>query len=545
MILFSTFLLSTIITVLLMPILIDLAGKLGLVDIPNSRKIHCDPIPRIGGIAMAVGAFLPIALWSPMNRFVISLLIGSSVLIIFGVADDMKNIGSKYKFIGQIIAALIVILYGGLKIQSLGGLFPGEVTLPNWVSIPLTTIAIVAVTNAINLSDGLDGLAGGITLLTFLFIGYLAYLINFQAFEVMSLAMVGAIFGLLRYNTHPAIVFMGDAGSQLLGYLSVTLSLAVTRRSPEISPILPLFIIGMPIIDTLSVMVQRILEGRSPFQADKNHLHHKLMNIGFYHSESVVLVYVIHAMLVCFAFIFRYASDRFLLISFIMISAAIILAIFLAEDRGWQMKRYPFIEKMIKGPLRKHREQSAIIKVSFKGVEIGFISILILTCFLPMQIPIYFSASALILLIALFIIWQLKPKGASIIIEMAMFLMIPFLVYLGETSVYYLSGTFLIKTYNFSYGILIIFVLLTLKFTRRHGFKTTPMDFLILIIAIVLPNLPDDRIRHWHMGFIAAKIVVLFFTYEILKGEMRLNIKKLGVTCVAALMILTLRGLIG
>ena len=109
----------------------------------------------------------------------------------------------------------------------------------------------------------------------------------------MSVAMVGAIFGLLRYNTHPATVFMGDAGSQLLGFVSVTLSLAVTRRSPEISPILPLLIIGMPIIDTLSVMVQRMLEGRSPFKADKNHLHHKLMNLGFYHSESVVLVYTL------------------------------------------------------------------------------------------------------------------------------------------------------------------------------------------------------------------------------------------------------------
>ena len=545
MILFSTFLLSTVITVLLIPILINLANKLGLVDIPNSRKIHCDPIPRIGGIAMAIGAFLPIVLWAPMNRFVISLLIGSSVLVIFGVVDDMKNIGFKYKFIGQIIAALIVVLYGGLKVQSLGGLFPGEAVLPNWISIPLTTVAIVAVTNAINLSDGLDGLAGGIMLLTFLFIGYLAYLINFHAFEVVSIAIVGAIFGLLRYNTHPAIVFMGDAGSQLLGYISVTLSLAVTRRSPEISPILPLLIIGMPLVDTLSVMVQRILEGRSPFKADKNHLHHKLMRLGFYHSEAVVLVYIIHAILVCFAFIFRYKSDRFLLISFIMIAAAIILIIFIAEDRGWRMKRYPFIDKIIKGPLRKFREENVLIKISFKAVEIGFISILILTCFLPRQIPIHFATSALILLITLFIIWQFKPKGASIIIEVAIFLMIPFLVYLGETSVYYLRGTFLIKTYNFSYGILIIFVLLTLKFTRRHGFKITPMDFLILIVAIVLPNLPDERIRHWHMGFIAAKIVVLFFTYEILKGEMRLNIKKLGVACVAALMILTLRGLIG
>jgi UDP-GlcNAc:undecaprenyl-phosphate GlcNAc-1-phosphate transferase len=406
-------------------------------------------------------------------------------------------------------------------------------------------VAIVAATNAINLSDGLDGLAGGITLLSFLFIGYLSYLVKFQAFEVMSVAMVGAIFGLLRYNTHPATVFMGDTGSQLLGFIAVTLSLAVTRRTPEISPILPLLIIGLPIIDTMSVMVHRILEGKSPFKADKNHLHHKLMNVGFYHSESVILIYIIHAIMVCYAFIFRYESDRFLLVSFLLFAAAIILTVFVADERGWRMKRYPVIDIVIKGPFRKLREQHVIIKISFKAVEIGFISILLLTCFLPRRMPVFLSVSALILLISLFIIWQFKPKGASIVAEIAIFLMIPFLVYLGQTSVYYLRETFLIKTYNFSYGILIIFVLLTLKFTRRHGFKTTPMDFLILIIAVVLPNLPDERIRHWQMGFVAAKIVVLFFTYEILKGELRMNAEKLLYTGVMALMIISIRGFIG
>jgi UDP-GlcNAc:undecaprenyl-phosphate GlcNAc-1-phosphate transferase len=545
MILFSTFLLSVIVTIIVMPILINLACKFKLVDMPNSRKIHCDPIPRIGGIAMAFGAFLPIILWAPMDRFVIAVLLGSCVLVIFGLIDDLKNIGFKSKFTGQIIAALIVILYGGLKIQSLGGLVPGDYILPDWVSIPLTLLAIVAVTNAINLSDGLDGLAGGITLLTFLFIGYLAYLVKFQSFEVMALAMVGAIFGLLRYNTHPATVFMGDAGSQLLGFVAVTLTLAVTRRSPQISPILSLLIIGLPIIDTISVMVQRMLEGRSPFKADKNHLHHKLMNLGLYHSESVILIYIIHAMLVCYAFIFRYESDRFLLVSFVLFAMAIILIIFIADDRGWRMKRYPVIDKVIKGPFRKLREEHVIIKISFKAVEIGFMSLLIFMCFLPKQIPVYFSIASLILLAIILIIWRLKKKAVSIIVEVGIFLMIPFLIYLSETNVSYLRDTFLMKSYSFSFGVLIIFVLLTLKFTRRHGFKTTPMDFLILFIAIVLPNLPDERIRQWQMGFVATKIVVLFFTYEILKGELRMNTKKLVYTGVMALMIISIRGFIG
>lgn len=545
MILFSTFLLSTIVTIILMPVLINLAYKLKLVDIPNSRKIHSDPIPRIGGFAMALGAVLPIVLWAPMTRFVMSVLLGAAVLVAFGLIDDLKNIGFKEKFFGQIIAALIVILYGGLKIQSLGGLIPGNYILPDWISIPLTLVVIVAVTNAINLSDGLDGLAGGITLLTFLFIGYLAYQVKAQTFEVIALAMVGSIFGLLRFNTHPATVFMGDAGSQLLGFVAITITLAVTRRTPEISPILGLFIIGMPIVDTVSVMVDRILAGRSPFKADKNHLHHKIMNLGFYHSESVILIYIIHAILVCFAFIFRYESDRLLLVSFLLFAATIILLIFVPDYLGFKMKRHPIIDIVIKGPFRRLREQHAIIRISFKAVEIGFMSLLILSCFLPMQIPIYFSILSLLLLAVFLILWLFKNSASAIIIEIAIFLMIPFLAYLGETSVDYLRGTFLFKAYSFSFGALVVFLLLTLKFTRRKGFKTTPMDFLILFVAFVLPNLPDERIRHWQMGFVATKIVVLFFTYEILKGELRLNTKKLTYTGVMALMIILLRGFIG
>jgi UDP-GlcNAc:undecaprenyl-phosphate GlcNAc-1-phosphate transferase len=497
------------------------------------------------GIAMALGAFLPIILWAPQSRFVISMLMGSAVLVIFGLFDDLKNLGFKTKFIGQTIAALIIVLYGGLKIQSLGGLIPGEVILPDWVSVPMTMLVIIAVTNAINLSDGLDGLAGGITLLAFLFIGYLSYLVGSQRFEVISVAMVGAIFGLLRYNTHPATVFMGDAGSQLLGFVAITLSLAVTRRTPDISPILPLLIIGLPILDTVSVMVHRIIEGLSPFKADKNHLHHKLMGLGFYHSESVILIYILHAILVCFAFIFKYESDLFLLASYILFAAAILLTISLAENKKWRMKRYSFVDNIIKGPFRRLREKHIIIKVSFKAVEIGFISLFIFTCFLPRHIHIYFSISSLFLLAILSTVWCLKKDMMSIIIEISIFIMIPFLVYLSETDVHYIAQTFLHKAYSFSFGILIFFVLLTLKFTRRSGFKTTPMDFLILIIALVVPNLPDERIRHWQMGFVAAKIVVLFFTYEILKGEYRLNTKNLALTCTIALIIISLRGLFG
>jgi len=545
MILFSTFLISTIATILMIPLLINLACKFDFLDIPDSRKIHCDPVPRIGGVAIALGALIPILLWIPFNPFVKSVVLGSGILVIFGLVDDIRNIGVKTKFTGQVIAALIVIIYGGLKIKSLGIFGPADFILPDWLSIPLTLIVIVAVTNAINLSDGLDGLAGGLTLITLLSIGYLSYLDNIQAFEIISVALVGAIFGLLRYNTHPAIVFMGDSGSQLLGFVAITLSLALTRKSTEMNLILVLLILGIPVIDTFSVFVQRILKGRSPFVADKNHLHHKIMNLGFHHSESVLVLYVLHATLVCLGFVFRNESAWFLLALYIVFSAGCLSAIFLAESKGFKIKRFDFIDKVVMLHLRKLREENVIIKLSFKAVGIGFIFLLLYSCFLPLHIHIYFSLSSMAMLGIILLTWRLRKAWALSIIEISIFLMIPFLVYLSEKDVVYLMNTTLAKAYSFSFGVLIVFVLLTLKFTRRKGFKTTPMDFLILFVALVVPYLPDERIRDWQMGLVAAKIVVLFFTFEVLKGELRMDTKKLGVAGILALIIISLRGFIG
>ena len=149
------------------------------------------------------------------------------------------------------------------------------------------------------------------------------------------------------------------------------------------------------------------------------------------------------------------------------------------------------------------------------------------------------------LLLVILVAWQIKKVWSSTIIEVSIFLMIHFLIYLGETDAIYLADTALEKAYTYSFGMLIVFVLLTLKFSRRRGFRSTPMDLLILFVALVVPNLPDPRIQTWQMGLVAAKIVVLFFTYEDLKGELRLDTKRLGVTGVLALLVISIRGFVG
>jgi len=171
----------------------------------------------------------------------------------------------------------------------------------------------VGITNAVNLADGLDGLAGGITMITFLCICALAFRSGDASIAIMSLAMLGALFGFLSFNTYPASIFMGDAGSQFLGFVSIVLPLKMCQDYSPLSPVLPLLIVGLPVIDTLIVMSERIRSGRSPFVADNNHFHHKLLGIGLFHTEAVFIIYLLQSVFVLSAYVFRFYSDWFIL----------------------------------------------------------------------------------------------------------------------------------------------------------------------------------------------------------------------------------------
>ncbi|CAB5154726.1 Undecaprenyl-phosphate alpha-N-acetylglucosaminyl 1-phosphate transferase (EC [Olavius algarvensis associated proteobacterium Delta 3] len=323
MLYFTTLLLSMFITIVLIPILKGLGAKVNAIDMPNPRKVHTTPIPTVGGAAMAIGTLVPVLLWLPPSPQVKSILIGATIIVAAGVVDDVKDLGYKIKFAAQVVAAIIIIFYGKITISNLGVLLPDGYVLSNMVSAALTLLVIVGVTNAINLSDGLDGLAGGITLLTFICIGYLAFRSENHIITITALASAGAIFGFLRFNTYPATVFMGDAGSQFLGFMAIVLSIAITQDNTPVSPYLPLIILGFPVLDTLTVMTERIASGRSPFVADKNHFQHKLMRVGMFHTEAVFTIYVLQTTLVITAILFRYYSD-WLFISFYFGFAAIV-----------------------------------------------------------------------------------------------------------------------------------------------------------------------------------------------------------------------------
>jgi len=534
------------ITIVLIPILKGVGVKVNAIDMPNPRKVHTAPIPKVGGVAMALGTLVPVLLWLPSTPQVRSILIGAAIIVVAGVVDDVKELGYKTKFSAQVIAALIIIFYGKITISNLGVLLPEGYMLSSVISAILTLLVIVGVTNAINLSDGLDGLAGGITLLTFVCIGYLAFRSENHAITIIALASADAIFGFLRFNTHPATVFMGDAGSQFLGFIAIVLSIAITQENTPVSPFLPLIILGFPVLDTLTVMTERIANGRSPFVADKNHFHHKLMRLGMYHTEAVFGIYVLQTALVTTAILFRYHSDWLFVLLFIGFAAVISVGFLYAKRTGWRIKRYDVIDRVIKGRLLILKEKRITIRFSYSILRYGLPVLVVVTCFVPETLPAYFSAIALQLIGALSVALLFKPGWMSGVLRLSLYLLVPYMIYFSQVDPSPLFEEITVRRlYILFSGAVIFFAVMTLKFTlRRKGFKATPMDFLILFIALVVPNLPGLGIEGHRLGLMAAQIIVILFSYEVLIGELRNELKGLGLATIVALGVMAVRGLI-
>lgn len=550
MIFLSTLVLSLFITLSLVPLFRNLAVKLRAVDMPAPRKVHQQPMPKTGGLAMVAGVLIPIVLWVPPNPMLRPLLLSSVVIVAFGFLDDIINLGFKAKFLAQFFAALVMVLYGGVKITSLGTLLPDGMLLPVYLSVPLTVFVIVGVTNAINLADGLDGLAGGISLLIFGCIGLLAFTSGNILITLIAAAMAGAIFGFLRFNTFPATVFMGDAGSQFLGFLAITLALSLTQKNIPYSPLLPLLLLGFPVLDTLTVMMGRIYHGKSPFKADTNHFHHKLMRLGLYHSEAVMVIYVVQALLVSSAYIFRYYSDWWLLGGFVFFAGAVMFLFYLTSRYQWKFHRgTSFFDLLIKGRLRPLKEKRVFIKVSFIGLQFLTPLVLLFSCLLPAVVPRWLGYLNLGLLVILLFGRFMVKKQLSTILRLAIYLVVPALVFLGSRQPYSFDpgvAKLLPEMHLAVYGIMVFFVMLVVRLSRRSGYKSTPLDFLILFIALVVPNLASHGLGGMqHMGLVASQVIALFYSYEVLLEELRGDYDLITVTTGGMLLISGIRAFMG
>ncbi|MBF7019299.1 undecaprenyl/decaprenyl-phosphate alpha-N-acetylglucosaminyl 1-phosphate transferase [Staphylococcus sp. 18_1_E_LY] len=297
---------SMIVSLILTPIIIKISQKMDIVDKPNYRKVHTKPISVLGGTVILFSFLLGIWLGHPIETEVKPLVIGSVLIYLVGLIDDIYDLKPIIKLIGQIVAALIVVYYG-VTIDFIS-LPIGPTIHFGILGVPITVIWIVAITNAINLIDGLDGLASGVSAIALATIGFIAIL-QANIFIIMICSvLIGALLGFLCFNFHPAKIFLGDSGALLIGFIVGFLSLLGFKNITFVSLFFPIVILAVPFIDTLFAMIRRVKKGQHIMQADKSHLHHKLLELGYSHRQTVVLIYSI-AILFSLSSIILYLSQ--------------------------------------------------------------------------------------------------------------------------------------------------------------------------------------------------------------------------------------------
>ena len=279
--------------VLIMPLIMKIAKHVNALDIPNERKVHKTPMPRLGGLGIFFGFLLGYMLFCSQTPQMISILIGSFILIIVGMVDDINPIKPMVKFAGQIVAAIIVVYYGNVIMQDVSayGLYINFGILAK----PITIIFILGIINCLNLIDGLDGLAGGISTIFFITISIIISIMGiYNGLDAsLSLIMIGATLGFLVYNFHPAKIFMGDSGSMFLGYMIAVISLLGFKNVTLTSFLVPVLILAIPILDTFFAIIRRLLKGESFAKADKEHFHHQILKMAGNQVKTVLIIYLI------------------------------------------------------------------------------------------------------------------------------------------------------------------------------------------------------------------------------------------------------------
>ena len=277
------------------------AEKVGAIDVPrDNRRVHDHPIPRMGGLAIFIGFVLSLIFFVPMSTKVLGLLVGSVIIAVMGGVDDIVSLNPWVKLAGQIVAALVAIRCGLVfDVISNPNIFAEETYIEiGWLSIPLTMLWIVGCTNAVNLIDGLDGLAVGVSAISSMTMLIVSLFVSEPVVSIILAALTGACLGFMPYNLNPAKIFMGDVGSQLLGFVLSTASImGLFKLHAIITFFVPLLALALPLADTIFAFFRRILHGQSPFKADKGHFHHRLLAMGLNQKQVVAVLYGISAVL--------------------------------------------------------------------------------------------------------------------------------------------------------------------------------------------------------------------------------------------------------
>ena len=532
------FMVALAVSMALVPAMIRLAPHIGMIDKPDARKVHTTPIPRAGGIGIVLGALLPMVIWLPLDDTMISFYLGALILLFFGTWDDIAELGHYVKFIGQFAAAILVVYYGGVYVEHFP--FMNMEPLNPAIGKPFTVIAIVGMINAMNHSDGLDGLAGGESLMSLAGILYLAALCDSLETMVMVVAVMGGVFGFLRFNSHPARVFMGDGGSQFLGFSLGVLAVLLTQRdNPALSPMLPLLLLGLPIADILVVFWKRARAGGSWFRATRNHVHHRLLELGFHHYESVTVIYTVQAALVFTAVLLPYAADVGLLAVYLGVCVVLFQLLRQGERSGWRAHAADdpgvlarFLARCRATPAAECLPNQVVVAAVSLFMLVGAVA--------TRQVPGDLALIAAVLGAVLLLRLALGFRVWFLMLRLLLFMAIALMVYLfnsyppagllGQAPVLYVF-----------FGVLGLAMVVAVRMAEEDRFRVTPLDYLVVLIVLALALMPQSLVDSRLVGM-ALQAILLFYGAELAMRQMQSRWNLFTGAMLAALVVLAVRG---
>ena len=501
-----SFLLALGLSWLIIPVLIRHSARLGLMDDPScdDRKEHGRVMPRSGGLGIVLASALALVVVLPVNDSLLSLVAGGLVITVFGLIDDRTELKAIYKFLGQVI---------GVGIAMAGGMVITEVPFfdaaPDWFCYLLTFFFVVGVINAVNFSDGMDGLAAGTSLMALMLIFVLAAQCGNLPVAAISLSTSAAVLGFLRFNTHPASIFMGDAGSQFLGFIVAWLAISVSQA--DISPmtrLMPLLLLGIPVMDLLQVIPVRLAHGRAPWQPDRQNFHHQIAKVGFHQYEVVAIIYALQAVLLVSAFLLRFASDAAVLGFYLAYAGLILGSLYWANTHGWHVRvPRPANTTDRRNPLFRRLSGLHTYTGKFFG---GAITVcFILAAVLSSSLHTSLAYIGLVWAGVLFVIKRFSRNRWPLALgRLATYTVTGGLVYGLTTSYTSVPGNFVINA-----GLVVLLVLLAvaIRITRRKYFWLTTQDLLVVFFLVILtPQLPATL----HLPF--PTDVMIFRTFALL-----------------------------
>lgn len=505
------------------PFLIRYSARWGLVDDPtgSARKLHKQVIPRSGGLGIVMAAAVAVLFLLPIDQTLSSFVAASLVIAGFGLLDDIVELNPLQKIGGQALGVAIAMA-GGMLLTDLP--FLGDA--PDWVTQLVTFMFVLAVINGVNFSDGMDGLAAGTALMGLVLIFALAVEAGDTRAAVISLAVAAAILGFLRFNTHPAVIFMGDAGSQFLGFSLAWLAITMSQGdSGTVSTLMPVLILGIPVMDILQVVPVRVWK-RLPLPGpDKEHFHHQVAKLGFHQNEVVAIIYLLQTILLCSAYVYRSAADIVLLAFYVAFMASVLGVLLFAHLKHWTFRS---LEADVGSGYRRRSKLFRYLGElhPYSGTFIAAIvaSHLIIFCVLSKDFTayqVYACVGWAAALLAGFLIW--RERWSLGIGRVSSFSASIILVWGVTRSMEVWPHRLYIDA---SLALLALLLLVAIRTTRRSYFRLTNGDLIVALAFVALGPLLLLELGHVSLVMsMVFRFFVLFYACEYLlaRGERTRN----------------------